>query len=342
LPARMGGDEFIVVLPECTPELVPRVVARLSGLEVEIGGQRLPVAFSAGWTGYEPGESLDSFLARADHALYENKRTGKVEEEVQQVQAQLRQAQKMEVVGRLAGGVAHDFNNLLMVIKGYGELLAERLGENDPLRRMAQEALTAADRAAALIHQLMAFSRQQKLQPQMLDLNAVVANVEGMLQRVLGEHIELATKGEPGVPWVEADPGQIEQVIMNLAVNARDAMPKGGTLTIATSSVELDAAFVRSHHGARPGTHVTLTITDTGMGMDRATQTRIFEPFFTTKEMGRGTGLGLATVYGIVKQSGGYIESELGKGTTFRVYLPALGQAAQANLTAPEAAAQAD
>ncbi|HKZ52213.1 MAG TPA: diguanylate cyclase [Candidatus Acidoferrales bacterium] len=344
LPARMGGDEFIVVLPECTPELVPRVVARLSGLEVELDDQRLPVTFSAGWTGYEPGESLDSFLARADRALYDNKRTGKVEEEVQQVQAQLRQAQKMEVVGRLAGGVAHDFNNLLMVIKGYSELLAERLGENDPLRRMAQEALKAADRAAALTHQLMAFSRQQKLEPQVLDLNAVVANVEGMLRRVLGEHIELATQGEPELPSVEADPGQLEQVIMNLAVNARDAMPKGGKLTIATSSVELDAAFVRSHHGARPGAHVRLTVTDTGVGMDRATQTRIFEPFFTTKAMGRGTGLGLATVYGIVKQNGGYIgiESDLGKGTTFSIYLPSFSPTAQENVSASEAPAQAD
>ena len=340
----MGGDEFIVVLPECTPELVPRVVARLSGLEVELDDQRLPVTFSAGWTGYEPGESLDCFLARADRALYDNKRTGKVQEEVQQVQAQLRQAQKMEVVGRLAGGVAHDFNNLLMVIKGYSELLAERLGENDPLRRMAQEALKAADRAAALTHQLMAFSRQQKLEPQVLDLNAVVANVEGMLRRVLGEHIELATQGEPELPSVEADPGQLEQVIMNLAVNARDAMPKGGKLTIATSSVELDAAFVRSHHGARPGAHVRLTVTDTGVGMDRATQTRIFEPFFTTKAMGRGTGLGLATVYGIVKQNGGYIgiESDLGKGTTFSIYLPSFSPTAQENVSASEAPAQAD
>jgi diguanylate cyclase (GGDEF)-like protein len=344
LPARLGGDEFIVVLPECTPELVPRVVARLSGLEVLFDSHRLPVSFSAGWTGYEPGESLDTFLARADQALYENKRTGKVEEEVQQVQAQLRQAQKMEVVGRLAGGVAHDFNNLLMVIKGYSELLAERLRENDPLRRMAEEALKAADRAAALTGQLMAFSRQQKLQPKVLDLNAVIAEVEKLLRRLLGEHIELATVAEPGLAPVEADPGQIEQVILNLAVNARDAMPEGGKLTIATSGVELNPGFVRSHHGAKPGSYVRLTVSDTGVGIDRATQMRIFEPFYTTKEMGRGTGLGLATVYGIVKQSGGYIgvESESGKGTTFSVYLPSLSQAVQARAVAREAAAQAD
>jgi len=344
LPARIGGDEFIVVLPECTPELVPRVVARLSGLEALFDGHRLPIAFSAGWTGYEPGESLDTFLARADRALYENKRSGKVEEEVRQVQAQLRQAQKMEVVGRLAGGVAHDFNNLLMVIKGYSELLAERLGETSPLQRMAQEALKAADRAAALTGQLMAFSRQQKLQPQVLDLNAVIADAEKLLQRLLGEQIELATVTEPGLAPLEADPGQIEQVIMNLAVNARDAMPEGGKLTIATSNVKLDPAFVRSHHGAKPGSYVRLSVVDTGVGMDRATQTHVFEPFYTTKEMGRGTGLGLATVYGIVKQSGGYIgvESESGKGTTFSVYLPSLSRAGQVHLAAPQAAAQAD
>ena len=251
-------------------------------------------------------------------------------EELRESEKQLRQAQKMEAVGRLAGGVAHDFNNLLMVMRGYCELLLNRLAANDPLRRNAEEIQKAAERATGLTQQLLAFSHQQVLQPRVLDLNAVVTEVEKMLRRVIGEDIELAATLDLALGRVKADPGQIEQIILNLAVNARDAMSQGGRLTLKTSNVTLDQAYVRQHRGARPGPHLLLAVSDTGTGMDAETQSHIFEPFFTTKSAGKGTGLGLSTVYGIVKQSGGYIgvESAPGRGTTFEIYLPLVEEAA--------------
>ena len=229
------------------------------------------------------------------------------------LEEQLRQSQKMEAVGMLAGGVAHDFNNLLTVINGYGEMLLSRIGEKSPMRKDVEEIRRAGDRAALLTRQLLAFSRRQVMQPKTIDLNELVANVENMLRRLIGEDVELRSILSTGLGRVKADPGQIEQVLLNLAVNSRDAMPGGGMLTIETANASL---------ANEP--HVLLAVSDTGVGMNKETQARLFEPFFTTKEKGKGTGLGLSTVYGIVKQSQGCINvySEVGKGTAFKIYLP--------------------
>ena len=237
---------------------------------------------------------------------------------------QLRQAQKMEAVGRLAGGIAHDFNNVLSVIVSYAEMLHEDLAVGDPRRDDAGEILGAAQRAAALTRQLLMFSRQQVLEPKILDLNELIRNMDKMIQRVVGEDVELVTRRAATIGRVKADPSSIEQVLMNLVVNARDAMPTGGTLTLETNDVVLDEDHVRLHVATHAGPHVMITVTDTGTGMDAATQARIFEPFFTTKPKEKGTGLGLSTVFGIVHQAGGGIavESAPGAGTTFKVYLP--------------------
>jgi two-component system, cell cycle sensor histidine kinase and response regulator CckA len=246
------------------------------------------------------------------------------------LEEQLRQSQKMEAVGLLAGGVAHDFNNLLTVISGSTELLLGDAADLDPSRGRLQAIRTAADQAAALTRQLLAFSRKQVLQPKVLDLNAAVSETESMLRRLIGAHIELTTALDPNLGLVRADPGQIGQVILNLAVNARDAMAAGGRLTIETANLDLDEAEARHRLALEPGRYVTISVTDTGHGMDEETQARIFEPFFTTKEQGRGTGLGLATVYGILAQSGGGIDvrSAPGAGTTFTVCLPCLDEGA--------------
>src|ERR1700722_363041 len=244
--------------------------------------------------------------------------------ERRQLEQQLLLSQRLEAVGKLSGGIAHDFNNILGVIIGYSEALQETIGVDDPMREAFDEIEKAGQRAAALTQQLLAFSRKQVLEPKILDLNSIVADVEKMLRRLIGADVELEITPDPSIGKVKADRGQIEQVILNLAVNARDAMQQGGRLKIETRNADLDANDSRRKRYIVPGHYVMLEVSDTGMGMSAEVQSHIFEPFYTTKEQGKGTGLGLATVYGVIKQSGGYIwlESEIGKGSTFQVYLP--------------------
>jgi signal transduction histidine kinase len=237
---------------------------------------------------------------------------------------QLRQSQRIEAVGRLAGGVAHDFNNILTIIKGFSQLSLRKLKEGNPLRENIEEIEKATERAKNLIRQLLAFSRRQVMEMHVLDLNLVLWDLDKMLRRLIGENIELITFLAEDLGRVKTDPGQVEQAMMNLAINAQDAMPKGGKLTIETANVELDEVYARRHIAVKPGRYVLLSVSDTGVGMTPEVRDRAFEPFFTTKEMGKGTGLGLSTVYGIVKQSEGniWVYSEPGQGTTFKIYFP--------------------
>jgi PAS domain S-box-containing protein len=253
------------------------------------------------------------------------------------VEEQLRQSQKLEAIGRLAGGITHDFNNVLTIITGYSDLLRDRIPPGDPMRDQVEEINAAGYRATALTRQLLAFSRKQEWQPTLLDLNAVATSMEFMLRRLIGEDIDLAISATATLSTVRADRGQIEQVLINLAVNARDAMPRGGLLTIETMDLDLDDTFSRVHPGVRPGPYVLLAVSDTGVGMDTETKSHLFEPFFTTKEEGKGTGLGLSIVYGIVKQAGGHIwvYSEPGRGASIKIYLPQINEPAEAHSGAP-------
>ena len=316
LPDAFGLETFETA--QAHAQDVPIIV--LTGLDDEaLAGQ----ALRKGAQDYLVKGRLDSYLlTRAARYAVERKQA---EIALRASEAQLRQAQKVEGIGQLAGGIAHDFNNLLTVINSYSDMLLGEAGFDHPFARNGLDQIKEAGyRAALLTRQLLAFSRRQVLEPKVMDLNEVVSNIVKLLRRLIGEDIALVLCLHPTLGRVKVDAGQMEQIIMNLAVNARDAMPDGGEMTIETMKVELDAASTRTHPSIKPGSYIMLAVSDTGCGMDVDTQAHIFEPFFTTKEPGKGTGLGLATVYGIVEQSGGKIDvhSTLGQGTTFKLYLP--------------------
>jgi len=331
----VGGDAGLVDIVEGLPSPPPEEDggALRDGWQGEVvtrrrDGAELPLDLSTSLVHEDDGRVVGRLSVARDIS------------ERRELEAQLRQAAKMEAVGRLAGGVAHDFNNLLGVIQGYGELLIRRLPEGDPSRDKLEQIVKASGKAANLTRQLLAFSRRQVIEPKVLGLNAVVADAEKLIRRLVGEDIEVALALDPLLGRVRADPGQVDQVLINLAANSRDAMPRGGTLSIRTTNVTIDEEFCRRHLGARPGRYARLEVGDDGTGIDPDTLGHVFEPFFTTKERGRGTGLGLATVYGIVKQSNGYVwvESMPGR-TVFRIDLPLVEEEAVPERPAPEPAA---
>ena len=349
MEAALGHAEWDVILCDYT---MPHFTA-LQALEI-LKSQQLDIPFIiiSGTIGEETAVNamkagaqdyiIKGRLARLVPALEREIREARTrmerklaEAENRKLEQQFHQAQKMEAVGRLAGGLAHDFNNFLSAINGYCQMMLNNLDRADPARVWLEEIKKAGDHAASLMRELLAFSRQQVLVPQILDLNEVVAGVENMLRHLIGRSIDLITLPGQALWQVKADAARFKQVIVNLAVNARDAMPEGGRLTIETSNVELDADSGQRHPSVTPGRYVMLAVSDTGMGMDAETQAHVFEPFFTTKEEGKGTGLGLAMVYGTVKQSGGavWVESEAGQGARFTIYLPRADEAME--LTRP-------
>ncbi|HKO49631.1 MAG TPA: response regulator [Polyangiaceae bacterium] len=326
---RAGLEKFL------STGLGPVIGKRIEVTALRADGTEIPVELAVSRIGAVVPPRFMGFLRDlSEHKRAEAGRM-RAEEALRRSEVQLRQAQKMEAIGRLAGGVAHDFNNILSVILSYGDLIVESLEPGDPMRADMEEIRKAGSRAASLTRQLLTFSRQQVVEPKIIDLHEILGSTERMLQRILGEDIELTLVAPASSGRVRADPSHIEQVILNIVFNARDAMPTGGKLTIETADVTLGDDYMRDHFPSKAGQYVMMAITDTGAGMDRETQARIFEPFFTTKSQEKGTGLGLSTVFGIVQQSGGniWVYSELGRGTTFKIYLPRVD--AQASLPAP-------
>ena len=334
---RLGGRSGLVLIEQAIAEGFLGPLILLTGQ----GDHGLDVqAMKSGASDYlVKGQTTPQLMERVIRHSIDRKAAEAV---LRHTEEQLRQSQKLEAIGGLAAGVAHDFNNLLSIILGYSALLTEDLDASDPLRADLEAIHDAGLRAADLTRQLLAFSRQQVLTPKVTDINDVLSGMDNMLQRLIGEDVELSSLLSAGLPSIMADQGQIEQVIMNLVVNARDAMPRGGKLTVETSTVVLDQSYADEHLDVTPGPHVMLAVSDNGMGMDRATQAHLFEPFFSTKAVGKGTGLGLATVFGIVRQSGGtiWVYSELGVGTTFKVYFPALLGAPPSQISLPPPARQ--
>lgn len=324
ITVRMGGDEFLVILPECDVGDLPRVLGRLGQPAVDYRGHRLELHYAAGHAEYVRGESAEELLERADHNAYDDKHSGSAEQQGIAARELDRQTEKLTTMGWLTASVAHDFNNLLTVMKGYTELILDRADLAPDLREQMEEISNAAQRASAMTGQLLAFSRKQAIEPKVVVINELITSTEAMLHRLISKNIDLKLDLGENLYSVCVDSGQFVQVLMNLVINARDAMPGGGELLVQTSNAELDAEFCALHRGAREGSYVRLLVRDNGVGMDEQIRNRVFEPFFTTKGAGKGTGLGLSTVYGIVKQTGGYIwvDSELGRGTAITIYIP--------------------
>ncbi|OFV99932.1 MAG: hypothetical protein A3F68_10225 [Acidobacteria bacterium RIFCSPLOWO2_12_FULL_54_10] len=321
---RLEDNRFLVLFTDADLSRAPHILARLSGSELESQGVKTPLTFASGWTSYRPRELPDQFLTRLDEQLAEDLRTGKAEEAIRQAQADIRQRENAEALGRLAGKVAHDFNNLLSLVKGYSELALDCLGKSDPVREYLEEIHRANEMANTLTRQLLAFTHTDGPMPVEMNLNSALSDLRGTLERVLGPDIQLVIQPGKDLGMVKTSRNQIDQVVINLAANAREFMPEGGRVVVQTENAELDEAFIQWHPGSRPGSYVCLQICDSSCGMNEETMAHIFEPFYRTGKDRRGNGLSLAAVYGIVKQSGGYVgvESTPGRGNTFSIFLP--------------------